>query len=218
MAKYMIHSTPKRWWYVERVLFPSMIEQGISASDIRFFNDTEGLGNLRACQKSFERLSDEGGTWHLQDDVVLCQDFKERTEALDEGIVCGFTAKYWYPNRTGHVIPYYMWYSFPCIRIPNAVAKDFAKWIDRAVERVGFRDMVRAGKGDDEFFRNYILETYDDLEVLNVPENLVEHIDWLVGGSTVNSDRLGDARSAHWTDRGELKRVTEQIERIKGEQ
>ena len=80
--KVMIHAVPKRLWYVENYLIPSI------DGDVSVWVDDKGLGNLQSCMAAF--ASCKGGeTWHLQDDVLLCRDFKERTEGL-EGVVFGF--------------------------------------------------------------------------------------------------------------------------------
>ena len=42
--KYMIHLTPKREWYVNEYLIPSMIKQGIKREDIIKWNDDKGYG------------------------------------------------------------------------------------------------------------------------------------------------------------------------------
>ena len=77
MARYLIHACPRRMWYVEEYLIPSMLKQGIAKGDIRVYNDKEGEGNLRACMKAFALCEGiPGGTWHLQDDVCICRNFK----------------------------------------------------------------------------------------------------------------------------------------------
>ena len=127
--KYLIHTFPKRLWYVEKYLIPSMIEQGIKKKDIYIYNDENGFGNLFAFLDSIRfiinNLSKEKGLWHLQDDVIISKDFKERTESInklniDNIVVNGFVNK-WYANleKSGRVNVKDYWYSFPCIYIPN---------------------------------------------------------------------------------------------------
>ena len=113
MAQYLIHAYPKRMWYVEEFLVPSMKKQGIPEENIRIYNDTKREGNLRACMNAFASCEGDGGTWHLQDDVCICQDFKQRTEILDFGMVCGFsTERYDGPGKEGAVPIGKMWFSF----------------------------------------------------------------------------------------------------------
>ena len=69
MSKYMIHTCPKRKWYVDEFLVPSMIEQGIDSQDITVYNDENEDGHLMAFMNSWKQLK-EGGTWHLQDDII----------------------------------------------------------------------------------------------------------------------------------------------------
>ena len=88
--KYMIHACPKRMWYVGDYLIPSMLAQGIDKGNIIVWNDIDGVGNLASCLASFASCQEEGETWHLQDDVVICHDFAERTASAPKGVVCGF--------------------------------------------------------------------------------------------------------------------------------
>ena len=89
MSKYVIHSTPERMWYVENYLFPSMINQGIDAHNIMIKCDVNHDGCLENCMKIFKSMENNDGSWHLQDDVIICKDFKHLTEEYDFGIVCG---------------------------------------------------------------------------------------------------------------------------------
>ena len=90
--RYMIHACPARMWYVKDFLIPSMMSQGIRGDDITVWNDSGGKGNLASCLESFASLKDTpGGTWHLQDDVMICRDFAARTKELaGSSIICGF--------------------------------------------------------------------------------------------------------------------------------
>ena len=131
MAQYLIHAMPKRIWYVNEYLIPSMIEQGIKAEDIRVYNDEKREGNLKACMKAYEMCEGDGGTWHLQDDVCISSSFKALTEKYDTGIVCGFKSEYDGTQMPGIVPVQNMWFSFPCIRIPNSIAREVAKWVQK---------------------------------------------------------------------------------------
>ena len=67
MASYMIHAYPKRMWYVEEYLVPSLLAQGIEETQIQIHNDAAREGNLKACMKAFAEVPDDDhGTWHLQ--------------------------------------------------------------------------------------------------------------------------------------------------------
>ena len=79
--KYMIHACNSRLWYVQEYLVPSMLNQGIEQDDIILYVDENSVGNLASCINSFLALPDDNkGVWHLQDDVIISRDFKERTE------------------------------------------------------------------------------------------------------------------------------------------
>ena len=87
----LIHAVPERMWYVNEFLVPSLEAQG--ADNIEIWNDTEHQGNLAACMESFATRKGDGGTWHLQDDVLICRNFVERCRDLDDGIVFGFCCR-----------------------------------------------------------------------------------------------------------------------------
>ena len=213
MAKYLIHAMPKRMWYVEQYLIPSMIEQGIAKEDIQVYNDVEKEGNLKAWLKSIDLCpNDSGGTWHLQDDVCIGSRFKELTEKHDNFIVCGFKSEYDGPTPAGEVPIQKMWFSFPCIRIPNKILHEAKKWIEEGI--IGnpvYTSWWKRGVNDDLLFRRYVWEQYPATYVLNLDPNIVDHIDYLIGG-TVNSNARGlkQIRAIYWED----KDITDELERI----
>ena len=205
MAKYLIHAMPKRMWYVEKYLIPSMTAQGIDINDISVYNDTEHLGNLKACMTAFKTVSDDSsGTWHLQDDVIISHNFKEKTEQFDDGIVCGFYSIYDGDNPCGYVPLSQMWFSFPCIRIPNKIARECADWcLTYMVGNPVYKEYWEAGVNDDWMFRYFVKDYYKDEKIYNLAPNIVDHIDYLIGG-TVNSNSrtLTQIRSRYWQDEG----------------
>ena len=210
--KYMIHACPERMWYVEKYLIPSMTAQGIAKRDIKVWNDEEGRGNLFSFMESMKECGKKpGGMWHLQDDVLICSDFAERTKKA-KGVTCGFCTDKFdkFGEYVGEVESVKMWYSFQCIYIPNDIAKDCADWFWNDVLRRGrFQPDVREGKGDDGFFHRFILERHLDEHVTNVAPNLVEHVDYLIGGSIINSARLSARCTAKYWEEPEL---TERLE------
>ena len=132
----MIHAYPARMPYVEKYLLPSLLQQGIDRADIDIYVDWNSEGNLKSTIKSFEQLLPVGRTWHLQDDVVISKNFKKLTAEFkrDQGnICCGFASVY-DEAEPGIVKPENMWYSFPCICIPNVIANDFGKWIEEKAD------------------------------------------------------------------------------------
>ena len=212
--KYLIHACKSRMWYVKCYLIPSMLEQGITEDEIDIYLDENDDVCLRSCMKSFMNLPDKGDTWHLQDDVLLSKRFHYFTGTIkfDGGIICGFCSDTDInKNKTGEVTVDDMWYSFPCIRIPNKIAKECAKWyyseLEKGATDIKFFD--RINKHDDLIFRAYV--TYycpENTKVLLVTPNLVNHVDYLLGGTTVNYQRKENkVLSAYWNELRELKEL-----------
>ena len=207
----LIPAVPQRMWYVQNFMIPQLREQGYEGEQI--FLDDRKLGNLEACLQAFEQLPDEGGTWHLQDDVLICRDFAERARAHDDGIVCGFGCQNFGPSmqERGRVPAVFMWYSFQCIRIPNELAGECAAWFfDDAMHRTRYARHVFERKHDDYLWREFLLERHRDLWVTNLAPNLVDHIDHLIGGTLINQQRrLQINRSAFFEDQD----LVEELER-----
>lgn len=193
MAKYLIHAVPKRLWYVNDFLIPSMLKRGIQKNDITVYVDTEHLGNLKAFIQSCKQYIDPeiDGCWHLQDDIIISDDFKDVTETNDSGIVCGFFSFYDKNTPSGIVSVKNMWYSFPCIRIPNKIALDAVNWIEN--ELIGnavYKDFWKNGVNDDWCFRQYVFTFYPRLTALNLNPNIVNHVDYLIGGPATEGKEL----------------------------
>lgn len=213
----MIHTCPKRRWYVDEYLVPSLLQLTIPQKHILIYEDTNSEGALESCVKSFGNVPyDDDGIWHLQDDILVCHDFKQRTEQLDDGIVCGIATEYdrERKNHLGTVLLYQMWYSFPCIRIPNKIAKDFATWYNRYMrDNPVYKHLTKTGKHDDMMFRMFLEETdkYCNIKVMNAHPNLVEHVDWLLGGSTINYHRPEPIKALYFSDTYLTKELEEKL-------
>lgn len=212
--KYMIHTCNERNWYVEKYLIPSLLEQGIKEEDIINWVDIDNKGNLKSCLESFNSCKDiSDGTWHLQDDVIISSNFKQLTEEHNDGIVCGFVNDVIGPdiNKVGIVNVRDMWLSFPCIRIPNKLAIEFVNWFNTvAVHTDKYKERIKNNKSDDWFFRKFLKTTkYKYTNVLNLKPNIVNHIDYLLGGSVANSARKGFRMSCYWTENN----LVEELER-----
>lgn len=202
--KVLIHACPQRMWYVDEFLKPSLIDQG--ADEVKVWCDTAKHGILEACMESFETRTGDGGTWHIQDDVLICRDFVKRCRELDEGVVYGFCCTPFTddPGQTGLVYVDDSWHSFQCVRIPDSYALECAEWY-RSGRWVNIPNselpiLQKIGKGDDTFFRIFLMEEHKYEMVRNVAPNLVEHVDWIVGGSTHSKWRDFVARSDYWDD------------------
>lgn len=213
MDKVMIHACPQRMWYVEEYLVPSLRAQGIEPE---VWNDTNGLGNLYACMESFKECGKcPGATWHLQDDVIICHDFAERIADMD-GVVCGFACENFdiSMEQKGRVPQVFMWYSFPCIRIPNELADAVARWFfDDAQRQTQYAPQIADRKHDDWFFREF-MRIYRPAEwVTNAVPNLVDHVDYLIGGTIVNRQRSHqDNRAMYFEDTALVDELAQKIQ------
>lgn len=213
--KVLIHASPVRMWYVRDFLIPSLQEQG--ADEIQVWNDIHRKGNLRACMDSFATRQGHGGTWHIQDDVLICRDFVERCREHDEGVVYGFCNEQFTDDQhqTGEVFVADSWHSFQCVRIPDDYARDCAEWF----EADGWKQspnpevdiLVMAGKGDDTLFREFMQQKHGTETVLNLKPNLVEHVDWIVGGSILHRWRGYLARAYYWEDEDLVDELKEAV-------
>lgn len=203
MPKYMMHACPKRMWYVEEFLIPSMTAQGIPREDITVWNDTEKLGNLAACMAAFESCTGDGGTWHLQDDVVVSADFAEKTREFDRGVVYGFCSRYFMDDVeiAGEVYAEDAWHSFQCVRIPNEYARGCAAWVKAGGPFSAEGEiLIKLNKGDDTLFREYFITHHGTDTAVNLSPNIVNHVDYLVGGPVTNQWRSYIVGSDKWAD------------------
>lgn len=168
----LIHGSSKRYRYLNHMsdVFP----------ECKAFVDF-GSGNIGAYMKSFTKIPFIGDTWHIEDDVLPDRRINEWMEELEsrEGIICGFGTTEIY----GEVEPKDMWYSFPCIRIPNLYLKDFEMWLKYS----GDEDVARRmelGKGIDFLFHKFVEQ--NPIPIYHHNPCMVEHIDDLIGGSLIN--------------------------------
>ena len=205
---YMIHSCNERKWYVDDFLVPSLLEQGIKEDQIVIWNDNEGVGNLESFARSAKWIGETqtylGGIWHLQDDVVVSKHFKEITEKENKGIVCGFCNIQFDGggvNRVGIMPVAFAWLSFQCVRLPNLYVKQFANWYyDDVVPNNRHTKWTADGKNDDALWREFMIEKHPNECAYNMIKNIVDHVDYLIGGTTINKHRLGEQRRAYWWD------------------
>lgn len=209
--KIIIHTYPARLWYVMNFLVPALQDQGIENIIIK--NDKYHIGNLLAFVLSLENVGD---AWHLQDDVCICKDFAKRIRNTKQ-LSCGFYAEGF---ETGEIIEgktnvKNMWYSFPCLFIPGDIAQSFYKWFQEEEKTEAFNQMIRSGKMDDLIFKEYLIKYFPDMEVNNIKPNLVDHIDYLIGGSTINRSRRKIARSGSFPDKEIVDKLASDIEAYK---
>lgn len=212
-AQYLIHAVPRRKWYVDEYLIPSMLKQGIKRYNIIVYVDIKNLGNRKAFIDSLrciDKLSDKWGTWHLQDDIIIAPDFKEKTERYNTGIVNAFCSNlYDDKDFVGYVDKIRLWKGFQCVRLPNKLISDSMKWGEKYI--VGnpvYRAYWENGANDDWIFRQYLKSSDMKESVLNLAPNLVQHIDYLLGGSMV-CNRANRLYSQYW----EYDDLTKEIEK-----
>lgn len=219
MEKYVIHACKARMWYVEEHLLPSMLKQGIPYDEILVWCDNDNKGCLMSAIECFEHCGkSDGGCWHLQDDVIIASDFAERTRGANDFVECGFCHSS-FENRDGRsvanvgMVPAkHMWSSFPCIYIPNWLAKDFARWYyKKASYRDEYQHFIFEKKGDDSFWRDFMNECHADEMVFNHVPALIDHVDWLVGGSVVNRYRGATCRAYYWVEDDLIEKLKNKI-------
>lgn len=208
MDKIIIHSYPARLWYVWDFLVPQLQAQGITNIIIK--NDKYRIGNLLSFVLA---CNDPEDAWHLQDDVVICKDFAKRIKKYS-GICCGFCSASFEIGEiiTGKTDLQHIWFSFPCIRIPGNIAQSFYNWfMDEEIKSKDFADMIQTGKMDDLIFIEYLKKYYPDEPVTNIAPALVDHIDYLIGGSIANAQRQKIARATFFEDSQIVKDIEGKI-------
>lgn len=60
--------------------------------------------------------------------------------------------------------------------------------------------LVGRKTGDDTFFREFLQMCHGTERFRNVKPNLVEHVDWIIGGSILSPYREFSARAYYWDD------------------
>lgn len=205
--KIIVHASNKRMWYVQGYLVPSLLSQGFTIEEIKIWLDKERKGNLRAFVECMQwigqNLDEAASAWHIQDDVIISKNFKKETEKDYGGrLVCGFCCVNWDRdnyNKIGEQPTENLWFSFPCICIPNKYALEFVQWFHQTGSRIErFKNLLDHNKGDDSFFREFIAYKHHREYGFNLKPNIVQHIDYLIGGSIVNSDRRTVVKSFYW--------------------
>ena len=212
----LIHAVPSRMWYVRDFLVPQLRAQG--AEDIEIRNDSAGRGNLTACMESFAAREGDGGTWHIQDDVLPCRDFVERCRELDEGLVYGFCSEQFTddPDRSGRVSMPDAWHSFQCVRIPDSWARECAEWFyAEGRSDPDLRHLAALNRFDDYFFREFCQRRHGGDTAINARPCLVEHVDMLIGGSVINEWRGYWVRAALWDDEELVDELRERLRAYK---
>lgn len=202
--KIMIHACNKRMHYVNGFLIPWLTGHGIREEDLQVWVDAKQAGCLKAYIASYKSLPEDGDTWHMEDDVLPGKAFFRTAPDLENipGIMCGFgSLAYCRSMHPGLVYsPKEMYYSFPCIRIPNRQIKMFLSWFEMAARQQRYADYVEQNKHTDYLFRHFLDEVAADTRIYNLNPCLVEHVDEYVGGSTINGNRDEIAKALAFDD------------------
>ena len=222
-ADYMVHVCNDREWYVDGYLVPSMIEQGIRKEHIHIWRDKKCIGNLQSFVASCEWIAKNAdpnrSTWHIQDDIVISSRFRDVTECEElDGLANGFCNEVFDGKRSNYisrdVTVEQMWFSFQCVLIPNDTAARFAYWFRNICEPYCiYPDLMTGGnkgKCDDQIFSAYVKEFEPDIPAHNIYPCIVDHVDYLIGGTIINAQREKDKYVAYWRD-AELDKCVEDL-------
>ena len=199
----IIHGSMKRFKYVSEFLSPKI------PFALPIFDDEEA-GNIKAYMASFkwllnDRLIPGTNTWHLEDDVLPDKRIHEwmRYAEGTEGIICGFGTT----EKFGFVEPEDMWYSFPCIRIPNDYLGDFVQWVETSGDE-DVAERMKLGKGIDFLFRKFVVQ--NPIQIYHTVPCMVEHIDEYIGGSLIN-DRKEPIKAIRFEDTERLAELKDWV-------
>lgn len=211
---YMIHSCNERKKYVVEWLIPSMLKQNININDVILYNDDNNDGCLMSWVKSCEYIlqTKQDSMWHLQDDVVISKDFAMRT-SIDYGdkIVNAFVCKKHNPSNymcIGNQNIDKYWMSFQCMYVPSRHIEIFLDWFYKRVYQQGkYRKYYKDNRHADFFFWRAMKECCPDDIIYNMSPNLVDHIDYLLGGSVITKQKHYIREAVYWNERrGILKK------------
>lgn len=209
--EFIIHACPARLDYVNTCLVPSIEDIGIHRESILIFNDENGIGCLesfiRSCAFIKEAIGPYGGLWHLQDDVILSNrfaSFRMNHPDLQNVVVNGFVHKAFNPKEYRLIglqpVKNY-WMSFPCIYIPNRLICEFYDWFNEEVIVKGkYARYYYANKYDDFFFWTFMKMRHGNEVIYNCAPNLVNHIDYLLGGSQINEHHAERTLAYYWDE------------------
>jgi hypothetical protein len=76
-----------------------------------------------------------------------------------------------------------------------------------------YQEAVTSNKMDDTLFHDFVTNNRTGDMVLNLKPNIVDHVDYLIGGSVINQSRGKAARSDLWEDLGEVEDLKAKLAR-----
>lgn len=234
----IVRACVERRDYVKKFLIPSLLEQGMPQDHVLIWQDTDRVGNLQAFLNMMTWIKDnmdrDTNIWLLQDDVIISSTFVKticsRKVMKFKGIINGYCCQVWNEDnyeKTGERINLLKWFSFPCERIPVSYIEKFLEWFELSVKRddeLGdqYRFWANHGKFDDSFWMDYLYQCHPIDKCWNygtvvngVPQGgLVEHVDYLIGGSLINP-RQGDVRrlNYYWNEPELVEKLKVELEK-----
>lgn len=213
---YLIRATTKRMWYVEKYLIPELESQGCGklGRNIKIFQDDSGnlSSFMNMCKYILSHYKSDDFVWVLQDDVYPCDNFHYMTNKYARTEVNGFCSGYDNIHLDGIQHTSNSWLSFQCKNFRVDIIELFVKWFFENHEKE-FGSFVRANKYDDSIY--YRFEKSMNDYILNLNPNIVEHVDYLIGGSIVNKNRTPEEaelmKSQNFEDVNKIKALEEKL-------
>ena len=213
---YIIHTSPKRINFVKKYMVPCFKKYGIN--NMIVWNDEDMIGQLNAwtdCARwILLKKSDYIGTWHLEDDVLPCQNFKELSEKLPEtaDVIQGFITEnkdFDFNGTIGLSTIKDLPYGTQCIYIPNAFLDGFVKFFDEYVKTGNYRArQYNCGTlYADAVLRAYLRRYHRNATLNNLDSCMVEHIDYLIGGRSVKNQKLHNTKARKFDNYDEVKNL-----------
>lgn len=91
------------------------------------------------------------------------------------------------------------------------LAGEFVDWIVGSQHRPEINKLVQTGKKDDTLFWIFMQENHKKMRVTNISPHLVDHVDWLIGGSMINQWRENIVRSCRWNDENLIIELSDKL-------
>lgn len=211
---YLIRTTTKRSWYVNNFLVPELESQGCGRRNIYVYvNDSGNLESfIQMCKFIVENYKWNDFIWVLQDDVYPCDNFHYITNKYSCTEANGFCSGFDNIKNDGYVPMKQSWLSFQCKNFRVDKIKLFLMWYDCRSEEL--RQYIRTGKMDDTIY-NLFEQTFKNDYINNISPNIVEHIDYLIGGSIVNKNRTPEdtekLKSQNFEDKEKIEKLKEKL-------
>ena len=60
-------------------------------------------------------------------------------------------------------------------------------------------------------FKAFVVDRFPDVEATLLDPNIVDHVDYLIGGSVINASRNKPVRSKHWNEEELVNELTNEL-------